>query len=38
MTPRVDPETVRYIYKRDVGLYKILDKGETTTLRSVKKP
>jgi hypothetical protein len=37
-TSKYYPETVRYIYKRDVGLYKILDKGETTTLSSVKKP
>ena len=36
-TSRYYPETVRYIYKRNVGLYKILDKGETTTLKS-KKP
>jgi hypothetical protein len=36
-TSRYYPETVRYIYKRNVGLYKILDKGETTTLTS-KKP
>jgi hypothetical protein len=37
-TSRYYPETVRYIYKRGVGLYKILDKGETTTLTSFKKP
>jgi len=37
-TSRYYPETVRYIYKRGVGLYKIIDKGETTTLRSFKKP
>jgi hypothetical protein len=32
------PETVRYVYKRNVGLYRIYDKGETTKLASVKKP
>jgi hypothetical protein len=37
-TSRYYPETVRYIYKRNVGLYKILDKGETTNLTSFKKP
>jgi hypothetical protein len=32
------PETVRFYYKAGVGLTKIRDKGETTTLKSVKKP
>lgn len=37
-TSRYYPETVRYVYKRNVGLYRIYDKGETTKLKSVKKP
>jgi hypothetical protein len=37
-TSRYYPETVRYVYKRNVGLYRIYDKGETTKLASVKEP
>jgi len=37
-TSKYYPETVRYVYKRNVGLYRIYDKGETTKLTSVKKP
>ncbi len=37
-TSKYYPETVRYVYKRNVGLYRIYDKGETTKLASVKKP
>jgi hypothetical protein len=29
---------VKYVYKRNVGLYRIYDKGETTKLTNVKKP
>jgi hypothetical protein len=38
VTSKYYPETVRFIYKVNVGLYKILDKSEVTTLKSVKKP
>ena len=37
-TSRYYPETVRYVYKLGVGLYRIYDKGETTKLASVKQP
>lgn len=37
-TSRYYPETVRYIYKRNVGLWKIYDKSETTRLLTVKRP
>jgi hypothetical protein len=37
-TSKYYPETVKYVYKRGVGLYRIYDKGETTKLTSVKKP
>jgi hypothetical protein len=37
-TSKYYPETVKYVYKRNVGLYRIYDKGETTKLASVKKP
>jgi hypothetical protein len=37
-TSRYYPETVKYVYKRNVGLYRIYDKGETTKLTNVKKP
>jgi hypothetical protein len=37
-TSRYYPETVKYVYKRNVGLYRIYDKGETTKLKSFKKP
>lgn len=37
-TSKYYPEAVRYVYKRNVGLYRIYDKGETTKLVSVKKP
>jgi hypothetical protein len=35
-TSKYYPETVRYVYKRNVGLYRIFDKGETTKLKRVK--
>jgi hypothetical protein len=37
-TSRYYPETVKYVYKRNVGLYRIYDKGEATKLQSVNKP
>jgi hypothetical protein len=37
-TSKYYPETVKYVYKRNVGLYRIYDKGETTKLKSLKKP
>ena len=37
-TSKYYPETVRYVYKRNVGLYRIYDKGEITKLTNVKKP
>lgn len=36
-TSKYYPETVKYVYKRGVGLYRIYDKGETTKLKSFKK-
>jgi hypothetical protein len=37
-TSKYYPETVKYVYKRNVGLYRIYDKGETTKLSNVNMP